>query len=237
MHDYHGTLVSPWVVGARAARENLVPGLILQLAALILLLSYYFLPGVAEFVEPVADLQRHYGPLASFVNRAFFAGILPGLFLLALPSLRTQTPWRSFFFGIVWWGMMGVYSGYFYHLQAVIYGNDHRLPTLLLKMLTDQLVYTPFFACPLNAVVHFWEAHGFSWKATVKAWPRRWVQHLLLPNLIPCWVLWVPGTMIVYSLPQPLQIQFSGLIGCFWALLCLRVGVHSTDSKPKENKR
>ncbi|MDA7933290.1 hypothetical protein N9B58_00285, partial [bacterium] len=50
-------LEKPWEAGLRAARANLLPGLILQLIMLALLLGYYFYPPTTELLNKLADLK------------------------------------------------------------------------------------------------------------------------------------------------------------------------------------
>ena len=217
----------PWRIGLESARANLVPGLVLQVAAAALVLAYYFVPGVDRVLAPVAEWQRREGWVAAFLSRAFFCGILPGVFLLSIPSLRPKRPLATILLNCLWWGGMGIVVSWLYLAQRAIFGDGLDFLTLLEKTLVDQFIYTPFFASPLNTVYNFWLGCDLSFTATRRAWPSGWLRHLLLPNLLPNWALWFPALFAVYALPEPLQIHLSGIIGCFWTLMCLQIGVRT----------
>jgi predicted branched-subunit amino acid permease len=52
---------------------------------------------------------------------------------------------------------------------------------------------------------------------------------MILIFTVTTWVVWIPGTAIIYSLPYPLQIPLFNLTLCFFVIL---VGVFSQ----KENR-
>jgi hypothetical protein len=225
---------TPWKIGLKAARANLVPGLVLQAAAFALLAGYLWEPSVRAALEVVAGWQTRFGAAFSFATYFFFCGIVPYLFCLALPSLRPREPGKALLFVIGFWAPMGLILPHFYTLQSHLYGDGTDLWTLVRKVVTDQCGYTAFFASPAAAVAHVWKAHDYRWSETASLLGRGWYRRLVLPNLIMNWMLWYPAMMVVYSLPLALQIHVAGLIGCFWALMCLQIGVHSkpTDCLP-----
>ena len=224
-------IIAPWTAGARAAKANIIPALVLQAACLCLLLAYYWFPAVEVFVRPVSDWQREYGVPAAFISRGFFGGILPGIFMLTVPALRVRRPALTIAMNFLFWGMMGSFALGFYHLQSLAFGTGHDWGTLITKMLVDQSAYTILIAVPLSATFHFWERHEFSFSRMKAHFPRQWGRHLILPTLLPNWVVWAPSMTIIYALPEPLQVHFSGLVGCFWTLFCMQVAVHVTDRK------
>jgi hypothetical protein len=231
MIEHEEKLIAPWKAGVRAAKANLIPALVLQAASLCLLLAYYNVPAVERAIQPVSELQKEYGVLAAFVSRAFFGGVLPGVFLLTIPLLRVRRPALTIVMNCLFWGMMGSLALGLYRLQSMAFGTGNDLLTLVKKMLVDQTFYTVLFAVPLSATYHFWQRYEFSFSRMKANFPKQWVKHLILPTLLPNWVVWAPSMMIIYALPEPLQVHFSGLVGCFWTLLCMQVAVHATDRK------
>ena len=226
-----GEGTAPWRIGLESARANLVPGLVLQCSAAILVLAYYFVPAFAQALAPVAAWQLREGALAAFLSRMFFCGILPGVFLLLVPSLRPRHPWATTACNCLWWGAMGLAVNWLYLAQARWFGDGFDFRTLLYKTLVDQFVYTLFFAAPLNTVYNFWLGRDLSFAATARAWPVHWLPSLLLPNLLSNWALWIPALFAIYALPEPLQIHLSGLVGCFWSLMCLQIGARSLRNR------
>jgi len=226
-------LIAPWQAGVRAAKANIIPALVLQAVCLCLLLSYYYFPAVERLLVPVSEWQRACGVPAAFVSRGFFGGVLPGVFMLTIPALRVKRPMRSIVMNFIFWGMMGSLALGLYRLQSLAFGTGYDWATLIKKMLVDQSAYTLLVAVPLSATFHFWQRYDFSFAKTKAHFPKQWFKHLILPTLLPNWVVWAPSMMIIYALPEPLQVHFSGLVGCFWTLFCMQVAVHVTDRREK----
>lgn len=222
---------NPWKIGLKAARANLIPGLVLQTAAFALLAGYLWLPSVRAALEVVAGWQARFGAVFSFGTYFFFCGVVPYLFCLALPALRPKEPGKALLFVIGFWAPMGLLLPHFYALQSTLYGNGTDVRTLVCKLLTDQCGYTAFFASPAAAVAHLWKAHDYRWSEIAPLLGKGWYRRLVIPNLIMNWMLWYPAMTVVYSLPLSLQIHVAGLIGCFWALMCLQIGVHTKPAK------
>jgi hypothetical protein len=53
---------------------------------------------------------------------------------------------------------------------------------------------------------------------------------MILIFTVTTWVVWIPGTAIIYSLPSPLQIPLFNLTLCFFVIL---VSVFSQKNKGK----
>ena len=218
---------NPWKIGLKAARANLIPGLVLQAAAFALLAGYLWSPQVRSALETVSGVQVRYGALFSFSTYFFFCGVVPYLFCLAIPALRPKEPGKALLFVIGFWAPMGLILPHFYALQNRMYGEGRDIGTLALKLVTDQCGYTAFFASPVAAVAHLWKAHDNRWSEIRPMLGKGWYRRLVIPNLVMNWALWYPAMTVVYSLPLTLQIHVAGLIGCFWSLMCLQIGVHT----------
>lgn len=214
---------TPWQIGARAARANLVPGLALQIAAVVFVVAYYFSPAFHVRLQHLVDWQNRYGIAFTVLTRVVFNGIVPAVFCALVPSLRVRRPGAALLFGMAWWGLMGANTHIFYALQARLWGADASLATVLLKTATDMLVYSPFYASPIVAVAHLWQDQNYSFHATWLQLGRGWYRRIVLPNQVPGWAFWAPSVMVLYSLPTALQMPVSALLGCFWALMCLQI--------------
>lgn len=214
---------TPWQIGVRAARANRVPGLILQVAALAVVVSYYGSPAFHGWLQHVANVQDRYGIIFSIFMRVVFNGIVPAIFCALMPGLRMRRPWAALLFGVTWWGFMGANVHVFYAFQAWLWGSQADIATVLLKTATDMLVFSPFYASLLVAVAHLWQDQNYSFHATRLQLGPGWYRRIVLPNQIPGWTFWVPGVMILYSLPTALQMPMSSLLGCFWSLMCLQI--------------
>lgn len=92
----------------------------------------------------------------------------------------------------------------------------------------DQFVYTVLFASIVNSAFNFILSRDLS-PARVRAdWPASFVRQIWGPNLLANWVVWFPAMFLIYIFPRPLQTHISGLVGCFWTLLCIQIGMRSS---------
>jgi len=219
--------VTPWRIGLQSARANLVPGIVLQSAALAVVVAYYAAPGFHAILERLSGWQVRYGIGFSIVMRMVTNGLIPSLFCAMIPGLRLRRPWRSLAFLVIWWGVMGALTHAFYAFQAWLWGAEAGVRTVLLKTATDMLVYSPFLASPINAIAHLWQDLNCSWRATRLQLGPGWYRRIVLPNQVPGWAFWAPSVMILYSLPVPLQMPMAALLGCFWALMCLQIALRT----------
>jgi len=220
-----------WKIGLSSVLANRVPMLVLWMLAAALAVGYYTVPSVAVALEPFRRFQAEGGCGAAFANRFFFCGVLPGVFLLTVRSIRSRHPLATAFAQGVWGGISGVIYDFFYRLQGVLFGNGTDFLTLVKKMLVDQFAITPFVIAPLNVVVFFWIARDFSLRRTHEEFPRPFVSRALMPNLVTNWCVWIPVVMAIYAFPPSLQIQVSGFACAFWALTCLQIGIRSSSSR------
>jgi hypothetical protein len=71
---------APWLAGMRAARANLVPGLIVQALMLAILIAYYWHPPVRDWLNGLAEVKQRwsygYSALASICAGAFVPELL-----------------------------------------------------------------------------------------------------------------------------------------------------------------
>lgn len=218
---------TPWQIGVRAARANLVPGLVLQAAAVAFVAAYYRSPAFHALLQHVADAQNRFGIGFTVGMRVVFNGVAPAVFCAAVPGLRVRRPWAALLFGMAWWGFMGANTHLFYALQAKLWGDAPDFATVVLKTATDMLVYSPFYASPIVAVAHLWQDQNYSFRATRLQLGPGWYRRIVLPNQVPGWTFWAPCLLGLYSLPTALQMPLSALLGCFWALMCLQIALRT----------
>jgi len=218
-----------FLVGLASARANVVPMVVLWMMAVALVVGYYFVPSVAVSLEPLKRWQIESGCLAAFLNRFFFCGVVPGVFLLSVRSISPLMPVTTAFAQGVWGGVSGVVYDFFYRWQCVWFGDGVDVATLLKKLLVDQFVITVFVIAPLNVLVFFWISRGFSFARFRFEFPRPFFSRALLPNLVTNWCVWIPVALMIYAFPLALQVQVSGFACAFWALTCLQIGRRSSS--------
>jgi hypothetical protein len=227
---HHGKMAAgatPWQIGVRAARANLLPGLVLQAAALGVVLAYYHSAVFHGWLGHVAAWQERYGIGFSIAMRMLTNGLVPSIFCALVPGLRLRRPVAGLVFLVVWWGFMGALTHWFYAFQAWLWGAEAGVATVLLKTATDMLVYSPLLASPINAVAHLWQDQNYSWPATRLQLGPAWYRRIVLPNQVPGWTFWAPCLLVLYSLPTALQMPLAAMLGCFWALMCLQIALRT----------
>jgi len=215
---------SPWRIGWESVKVNAVPMGVLWALAAVMVSAYYFVPGVAWALGPVARWRTESGALAAFLNRLVFNGVLPGVFLVAGVSVRIRRPILTAAAQGVWCGLWGIVIDRFYLLQAHWFGTGHDVLTLAFKVAVDQFVFSAFLNAPSNAVFYFWVGRDFSLARARREWPVNFLRTEYLPVLVTNWFVCVPVLFAIYALPTPLQVQLSGVTSAFWVLVCLGIG-------------
>ena len=197
---------------------------VLWLLAAVSVGAYYTLGSVREMLEPVAEWHRACGGRAAFVSQTVFCGILPGAFLLAIRSIRPRHPFLTILAQSLWCGGFGVCCNELFRLMATVFGDNAHLSTVLVKSAFDQFVWTIAVIAPANAVFFFWLGRDFSFARVKREWPHPFFRRMVMPNLIPNWIVWIPVSLAVFSFPYVLQIHVNGLVCTFWTLMCLQIG-------------
>lgn len=216
---------NPFAIGWKSVRANAVPMIALWMIALIVVLSYYLVPGIRASLEPLAKWQTQGGWYAAFLNRVIFCGIVPGLFLLSVRTLRPRRPFLTIALQSCWCGFWGIVVDWFFRLLDLYVGSGADWTTLAVKTSLDEFLLTPLLVAPADAVFFFWLGRDMSMRRVIRDWPTRFVTGLLAPNLISNWCVWVPAGFAIFAFPLPLQVQISGFLSSMWALMCLQIGV------------
>jgi len=215
---------APWRIGLRAARANVAPGLALQIAALALVLAYYFHPPTHAAIEAVARVHERWGFRFSVISTALFGGVIPVIYLRARASTRHQFSIRGGVALIAFWAYKGFEVDLWYHTQAWLIGSEPTVRTVVIKMFLDQFVYCPVLAVPVTVLIVEWIHANFCWAPVLADIGRgRWYRRRVLPVLISNFGVWVPAVCIIYALPTALQLPLQNLVLCFWTLLLAHV--------------
>jgi hypothetical protein len=213
---------TPWRSGLQGARANLLPGIALQIVAVVLVLGYYNVARVHGALDGLMAFSRAAGPVLGILTTALFGGFLPFLYLHYFQGRGDEKPRYGWVQGMcltAFWGYKGLEVGYWYRLQAVICGSGHSPGTIAVKVFLDQFVYCPIVAVPLTvAVYQAVEAHSVAAPLAdlrIPGWYRRSVLPVLISNL----GVWVPAVAAIYCLPTPLQLPLQNIVLCFYTLV------------------
>lgn len=211
---------APWRSGLKSARANLVPGLVLQTAALLLVTAYYQHDATRQLLGRLAHWREETGVLFAIVSTGFFGGLLPALYLKAWKASRRDYTWMQVGVLTAFWAYKGFEVDLFYRTLAHLFGEGHDLATIATKTLVDEFIYCPFLAVPVSVIVYEWvQSHFATAELAADLRAPGWIKRRMLPLLISTWSVWVPAVSIIYALPTSLQLPLQNLVLCFFTLL------------------
>lgn len=205
-------------IGA-VVRVNRVPCLLLNVAVVALVWSYYQWPAAAGLWQAVAEFKVRWSFGFSFCSAALAGAVLPFGIQWLLGTLPEEGRRRRFFGPVLFWGYRGMEIDLFYRWQAVLFGHGHDVATLVKKVAMDQFVYSALWAVPTYVIALRWIDLGGSWSRTAASldgvfWKRTFPT-ILVTNLL----VWIPTVALVYSLPGPLQFPLFSVVMCFFVLM------------------
>jgi len=218
---------SAWRIGVESVRANVLPMAILWAVSASAVFAYYLVPGASAAFGPLMRWQTAGGWIAAFLNRVLFLGVLPGVFLLTVRSIRPPRPLLTILAYALWGGAWGVFDDFLFTFLAQCFGSGTDIRTLLQKTLAGQLIGTILVGLLPGFVFFRWVACDFSWRHVRAEWPERLFRTALPSLLVANWIVWIPVNVCTYAFPLPLQIQLVGLAGCFWMLVGLQTGIRN----------
>lgn len=212
---------APWLAGMRAARANLVPGLIVQALMLGLVLAYYFHPPMRDWLNGLAEIKRRwsygYSAIASICAGALVPELLR-IFVFQKGKFH-RSNLANLVFTIPFWCAMGVIVDFFYRCQAGWFGGEVSFPVVTKKVLVDQFLYNPLFAAPVTAWLYDWKNRGFPRTGLGAYFTAAYYRDTVVPTLFATWGVWIPIVATLYSLPSLLQIPLFALALSLWVML------------------
>lgn len=223
-----------WSESLRRVKQNLVPGVVLWIVGVSVVILYYSVPQARPGFESVMQWKQDFGYLYSGIATALFGGLIPFLFL----HFTRQVPKGMFLswglFCVIYWTIRGIEVDALYRLQAWFFGDDAAWFTIVKKVLVDQFVYCPIWSAPLTALCYGWKDAGFSWSAYRNTQTKRSFAFEVASVLLSIWIVWIPATAIIYSLPLALQIPLFNLVLCFFVLLISVL--RREENSPRNNR-
>ena len=111
-----------------------------------------------------------------------------------------------------------IWVDYFYRFQDSFWVPSTTFGIVISKMLLDQFVFTAFLSIHHVGIGFRLRDLNYDFSALGRALRDDWIIKVTMPMLVNCWLTWIPGTLVVYSLPLPLQIPLMVLIQFFFAL-------------------
>ncbi len=206
---------------ASAARENLLPGLALQVLMLVFLALYFWHDGTRQFLLRVAEFKQQTGCAFAFVSYIVVAALLPELMRVVFfqRGRVTRRNLTNFLGAAPMWAAIGMSVDLLYRLQAVWFGGGNGVWTIVCKLAVDQFLYSPFISAPVIVGWLHWRDGGFRWAAAREIFRVDFVFERVFPIIVAGWCVWIPGVSLVYFMPSALQLPVAIIIQVFWVLL------------------
>ncbi len=206
-------------LGWGGAKSNLVPGIVLWAAGLILVISYYQIEAVASVLDQVGEIKVAYSPWFAIVSTALFGSLIPWLVQAFFLKEGERQPFRQVPLLLIFWGFHGWQVDWLYRIQAGLFGNGIDFLTIFKKTLVDEFVWVPFFAVWQLVLGYLFIEKNCSFKECRAALKRKPFLQRAIPLMITNWVVWIPAVSLIYLFPLPLQLPLMNLILALWCLI------------------
>lgn len=214
----------------QAFKANIKPAIYLQIVALAIALSYFFVPASAPFFNFLAYLKTTYGVSYAVISTSIFGGLLPYLLMLLTKQIHFR-PIAQLFFYCIFWAFMGAVIDSFYQYQAYLFGSDNQVSTIIKKVLFDQFVFNIVFAAPFTALCFLFRDSQFKVDSWLSGINKQFFTEDIPVVLISTWIIWIPAVTIIYAMPSNLQIPLFNIV------LCMFVLILAILNKPNEAER
>lgn len=212
---------APWVAGMRAAKANLVPGLIVQIAMLAVVLGYYFYPPTRGWLDFMARLKAEWGFVYSAGAAVIAGALLPELLKIVVfqKGRVEKSNAVNLIYTIPFWGIMAITVDVLYRLQGIWFGTDVTFAVVVKKVLFDQFVFSPWFSGPLSVWFYDFKNNGRNATPPREFFSWGYYREKVLPVMIATWCVWIPVVSLLYSLPALLQIPVYILALTLWVMI------------------
>lgn len=220
--------------GLRAARQNLIPMLMLEGAMALLVVVYYFWPTGKAVLTHYAAWQHQGGILVAALATGVAGGVISEL---SLVYFQDEGRWNfihleNMVFKLLLFCTSGAIVYEFYGWQAVWFGQGNAWSVIVPKVCVDQFGYTVIWAVPYMTFATRWQALRYSGKSLWAELDKNFIAERILPVLVTNWMFWIPGVSLIYSMPLNLQTPLFIFATAIWGILLPAVGRQS-EGGPK----
>ncbi len=207
--------------GIRAARQNLFAILGLLSAMALVVVIYYRWPAGTGVLARYAAWQHGGGIFASALASAFAGGVLSEFSIVYFQNGGRWTLHHveNMGFKLVMFFVSGAVTYEFYVYQAIWFGDGVSWPVLMRKLLVDQFIFSPFWAVPYQTLLTRWQVLRYSGTRLWEELDGEFFVERVLPVMVTSWMFWIPGVILVYSLPLILQMSLSIFAIASWGIL------------------
>ena len=213
--------------------RNLVPGLCLQALVIALAGAYFLSLDVRVLLDRLAQAKAAGGFVASAATTVLCGALLPWLVLLRRGEITARRPLADLAYLVLYWGWVGVQQDLFYRFQAWLWGAEACLSVVVAKVAFDQFVFSPFWSLPLMRLVFRWRVAGYDLPTFRSAFTLRGFVREVAVLTTSCWVVWIPASAVIFSMPRPMQFPLFSMVLVFFSLLTVTVfGRAKSSARP-----
>jgi hypothetical protein len=182
---------------------------------------YYCWPVGAVLLSRYAAWQQGGGILAAALAMAFAGGFLSELSLVYFQNGGRWTRNNVENMGFKWtvFFVSGAIIYVFYGWQAVWWGQGATWAVIVPKVLVDQFGFSIVWSTPYYALVTRWQVLRYSGRRLWMELNWDFVTERMLPILVTNWMFWIPGVVLIYSMPTALQMPLCIFATAIWGLL------------------
>jgi len=201
--------------------------LLLQLCAVAVVVAFYRWEGFQKVCKEFGTWKEHGGILFAALANVVAGVVVPEVAKALTARSDSDTGSASWRIRLWWLAVLFATSGVivdtFYRLQGLLLGTATDLRTVAVKVLVDQLIFTPFVGLPYAVLFFLWLEEGRS----VSRWWRRLRWQLVVERVLrlaaPGWLYWFPMVCCIYALP--LELQFVLYLPCMacWSLVFVAI--------------
>jgi hypothetical protein len=186
-----------------------------------LLLGYYFHPATTVLLDRLADLKQHWGFGYSALSAVIAGAVVPEIMRVMVfqKGRARRENFTNLLFTIPFWCGMGMLVDAFYRAQALVFGVEPTFQVVVVKVICDQFLYSPFIATPLTCWLYDWKLAGYRLTGSRRYFTPAYARDVMVPVIFANWGVWIPVVSILYSLPSTLQIPLFGLALSLWVML------------------
>ena len=210
---------APWRAGLRAARANVVPGLLLQAVMVGVLLAYFYYPPAREFMARLSETKVRWGYAYSALSAVIAGALVPELLrvLIFQKGRMFRGNLSNFIFASLFWSGIGVLVDAFYKLQVMWWGDEATAAVVIPQVIVDQFLFSPFITAPLTTWLYEWKVRGYQWPSGMFTYS--YYRDRIFPTVVAIWGVWIPVVTVLYALPETLQIPIYSLALSLWVLI------------------
>jgi hypothetical protein len=211
---------SPFAAGRAALRRFWRPFLLIQAAAVLLVVAYHLSAAVRAACDAAASAKTRGGLPFAAVTGAVAGGLLPELAKRLADPKAHQPEGRgsAIAFNTAFFAVNGVVIDRFYRFEGHLFGQAASPAIVAAKTAFDQFVFTPIWLLVIVALFT-WRQNAFSGRVMLPLLRDRFYRRRVLPLLIPNWCFWIPMVSIIYALPAALQFLLFVLVLAAWSLI------------------